>query len=248
VVNRHLDVEDGIARKEALRERVAHAFFDRRDELAGDSAADNLVLELEPLAAGKRLDPKPTIAVLAAPARLALVLPLRFRPALDRFLVGNLGRLQFNFYIEFSLELFDRDLDMHLAGPRQDDLVRLGISMHLERSVLLHQLVQRRRRLLLVALGLGPDGEGDDRRGTRRRIEQDRRLLIAQRIAGYRVLELGDCGDLPGKRHGQWRLLLSLQTEQLAKPFPGFAGRVVHRRVALRAARYHAKDRELARE
>src|ERR1700674_2594025 len=92
-VNRYPQVDQRIAGEEAFREGIAHALFHRRDELARNRAADDLIDEFEALAARQWLDLEPTVAVLSAAARLALVLALGLRAALDGLHVRHLGRL-----------------------------------------------------------------------------------------------------------------------------------------------------------
>src|SRR5208282_2814693 len=102
-----------------------------------------LVLELEAAATRERLYFEPAVAILAAAARLALVLALSLGAALDGLLVRHLRCLKFNFYIKFTFELLDRDLDVHLPRARQDDVVGLLVAMGFERAVLLDQVLQR---------------------------------------------------------------------------------------------------------
>jgi hypothetical protein len=141
--DRDSDVDHGKAGQVAFDQCVAHALFDRRDELARNCPADDLVLELEAAAARERLYLEPAVAVLAATARLALVLALGLGAALDGFLVRHFGRLKFNLYIKLPFELLDRDLDMHLSCARQYNVVGLRIAMGFECAVLLDQMLQR---------------------------------------------------------------------------------------------------------
>src|SRR5208282_3820580 len=131
-----LDVHHRIAGQMSFDQRVAHALFDRRNEVARDHAAHDVVDELEAFAARVRLDLEPAIAVLPAAARLTLVLALRFGASLDGFLVRNFGRLKLDVHVEFPAQLLDGDFDMHLAGARQNDVVGLRIAMHFQREVL----------------------------------------------------------------------------------------------------------------
>src|ERR1700687_135482 len=234
VEDRDLDVHHWEAGQIAFNQRAAHALFNRGDELARNHAADDVVLELEAATTLERLDLEPAIAVLAAAPRLALVLALSLGAALDGFFVRHLGRLKFNVYIKFSLELLDRNFDMHLAGAGQDNLVGLRVAMGLQRLVLLDQPLQGLRGLLLVALGLGANRKGNDRRGPRGRGEDDRGFLIAQRIAGGGVLKLGDSYDLARQRGRDRRLLLALQPQQLAEALARAMSGVQHRGAAWR--------------
>src|ERR1700726_4787362 len=114
----HPDVDHGIAAQESLVQRVAPALLDRRHKIARDDAPDDIVDELEALAARHRLDLEPAIAVLPAASRLTLVLALRLGASLDGLLIRNFGRLQLDVDVEFPAQLLDRDFDMHLAGAR----------------------------------------------------------------------------------------------------------------------------------
>src|SRR5580704_5757534 len=137
----HPDIHHRIAGKESVGESVAHALLYRRDKVARDDTADDVVDEFETLAARHRLDLEPAIAVLPTAAGLALVLALRLGASLDRFLVRNLWRLQLDVDVELAAQLLNRDFDMHLARSRQDDVVGLRIAMHLEREILFNQLL-----------------------------------------------------------------------------------------------------------
>src|SRR6185295_9226912 len=64
-------VDHGVARDDATFERATHTFFDRLDELLGHLTANDLVDELEALAAVRRLDLDAGDAVLAVAAGLA---------------------------------------------------------------------------------------------------------------------------------------------------------------------------------
>ena len=66
----------GIAEHAAVLHRLRDALLDRGDELPGDGAADDLVLELEALAPLERLDADDGDAELAVAAGLLLVLAL----------------------------------------------------------------------------------------------------------------------------------------------------------------------------
>jgi hypothetical protein len=70
-----LHVDDGIAGQDAGLERFLDARLDRPDELAGDDAAHDLVLEDEAGARGGRLEVDDHVAVLALAARLPDELP-----------------------------------------------------------------------------------------------------------------------------------------------------------------------------
>src|SRR5262249_59445753 len=84
------EVDHGYARQHARLERLADALFDRRNVFPRDRAADDLVLELEPLARLVRLDLEVDVAVLAAAARLPHVTALGLGFPAVRLAVGDL--------------------------------------------------------------------------------------------------------------------------------------------------------------
>ena len=178
-----------------------------------------------------------------------LYLPCDSALALDGLLVGNLGRLKFNFYIKFPLELLDRDLDMHLAGAGQDDLVGLRVAMGLERGIFLDQALQRLGGFFLVAPGLGPDREGDHRR---RLLGQRRKIIGA--FSSHSVspvvvsLSFATATISPGKRRVSGDCFLPSSRSNWPKRSLRAVGRVEHGGVAARVARNHAENRELAGE
>ena len=78
VVDDHAHVLERVAGDGAAVQHLAHAFLDRRHELAGDGAALDLVDELEAAAARQRLDAQEHLAELAGAAGLLLVAMVAF--------------------------------------------------------------------------------------------------------------------------------------------------------------------------
>src|SRR5581483_7081468 len=142
------------ARELAVRHRLLDALVHCWPEALRDDAADDLVDELVADVALERLDHDPRVAELAAAPRLLLVAPLGARLRLDRLDVGHTRLVQLDLDAEPVLQPADRDLDVHLAHPRQQLLARLWIAPELERRILLVQAAERLRDLVLVSLRL----------------------------------------------------------------------------------------------
>ena len=87
IVDDHPDVLHGVAGDRAGGQHLAHAFLDRRHELAGDGAALHFVDELEAAAARQRLDAQKHLTELTGAARLLLVTVVAFRGRRDRLFV-----------------------------------------------------------------------------------------------------------------------------------------------------------------
>src|SRR5258708_5115300 len=143
----------------ALDQRIAHALLDRRDELPRNRPPDDLIDKLETTATLKRLDLQPAIAVLAASAGLTFVLTLRLGAPFDRFFIGYLRCVELDLDVKLTLQLFDGDLDMHLTGAREDNLVGLWIAMGLKCGILFEQACERLRSFLFIPARLGPNRE-----------------------------------------------------------------------------------------
>ena len=70
---------------------------------------------------------------------------------------------------------------------------------HAEGGVLFGQALQRVAELLLVGLGLGLDGDRDDRLGELHGLEDDRLGWVAERVAGAGELEADGRAELAGE-------------------------------------------------
>jgi hypothetical protein len=129
------------------------------------------------------------VAVLAAAARLLGVLHLAVGRAGQRFLVGHLRAADARLDVELALQAVDDDLEVQLAHAGDDDLAGLLVGLDAERRVLGHQLPEADAELLLVGLRLRLDGERDDRLREVHRLEHDRVLLVADRVARRDALQ-----------------------------------------------------------
>ena len=230
-------------------QHVAHALFHRRDIVARDHAAHDFVHELKAGSARQRLDAQPAVTILAAAARLLLEFALCFGATLDGFLIGHPRRRQLDFYAEFSLQFFDRDLDVKLAGAAEDDFAALRIAMHLQREVLIDQLLQRRRRLSpRRALDLG-------------RMANDMTAADASAVGSNMIgafsshsvspvevsLSFATAAISPGERDRESApASCPSRRRKLPEAFFRFSRRIEHRRIAMRGARHDAEEGQLA--
>ena len=120
------DVDHRKSQRSALQ-MLAGARLDRRDELARHGAADDLVLELEALAARERADLDLDVAELAVPARLLLMAAVRVGALADRLPVGRARRVRLDLDIVLVLQPVEGDAQMDLALTPQQGLVGLAL-------------------------------------------------------------------------------------------------------------------------
>src|SRR4029453_15492076 len=97
VEHRGPEVDHRVSGEEATHPRVLDSFLDRRNELARNGPAEDVVDELEVAAAGQRLELDLAVAELAVAAGLLLVPAVRLGGRGDGFPIGNPRQLQVHF-------------------------------------------------------------------------------------------------------------------------------------------------------
>src|SRR5436190_2434390 len=248
VVQLDADVVHRVAREHAARERLLDPFVDRLDELLRNRALRGLVLED---VAGARLAGEEMnlhVAVLAAAAGLLGVLHLAVRRTGQRFLVGDLRPADARLDVELAPEAVDDDLEVQLAHAGDDHFTGGLVRLHAEGRILVHQLAEALAELFLVRLGLRLDRERDDRLREVHRLEHDRLLLVADRVAGRHGAEPDGRGDVPGVDFLDLFALVRVHLQQAPDALALLLGRVVDRRPRGEDARVDADEGQLADE
>ena len=112
----------------------------------------------------QRLEGHLHLGVLARATGLLLVGVVELLDgATDRLAVGHLRLADVGLDLELATHAVHEDVEVELAHAGDDGLAGLLVVVDLEGRVLLGELLDRRAELLLVALGLGLDGDLDDR-------------------------------------------------------------------------------------
>src|SRR6185437_4378880 len=248
VEERDLDVAHGIAGEHAAFERLLDALLDRLDELLGDRAADDVVLEDEAGAGGAGLDGDLDVAVLAAAAGLADVLALGLGFGADGLAVGDLGLADVGLDAELAHHAVHQDLEVELAHAADDGLAGLGVGVDAEGGIFLGELGQGLAHLLLVALGLGLDGDVNDRGGELDGLEQDGVVLVADGVAGGDGLEADAGGDVAGPDLADLLALVGVHLQQAADALALLLGGVPDGGAGFQPAAVDADEGELADE
>ena len=122
----------------------------------------------------------------------------------------------------------------------------LGIALVPEGGILVRQLVQRGRKLVLVALRLRLDRDRQERIGELDRRKHDRRRAQRQRVAGDRVRQLRERADVAGRYFRRGVLVLAAEGVHLAHALLAVARRVVNGLVRPEGARVDPEERQLA--
>src|SRR6266542_117527 len=234
-----------VAGEHAARERFLDAFVDRLDEFPRDRAARDLVLEDVAGSRLPRIQVDLRVAVLTAPARLLRVLHLAVGRARDRFLVGDLRTAGARVDVELTAQAVDDDFEMQLAHAGDDDFAGGLVGLHTERRVFGHELAEPLPELFLVGLRLRLNRQRDDRLGEVHRLEYDRLLLVADRVAGRHALQPDGRRDVPRVDFLDFLALVRAHLQQAAETLRLPLGRVVDRGAGRHDAGVHADEREL---
>ena len=211
-----LEADDGITGDHAAGNAVLQALFNGREEVLGDGAADDLLLEDEGVAvAGLKLDPN--ITVLAVAAGLLLVLALNTDLLADGLTVGNTGLHQTHIDAELGLELGNDDVQMLFAQAGDDLLLGLDVILEADAGVLLDQALHGTGDLGLIALALQHNGHREAGSLELGGLEGDDALGIAKGIAGHGIGKLGHGADITGTDGINLILLFAAAAQQLAQ-------------------------------
>ena len=246
VEERHLDVDHRVPGVRARLERLADAHVDRLDVLARDDAADDLVDELVALAVLVGLDLDDDVAVLALAAGLLDVAVVALRGAADRLPVGHVRPADVGRDLELADHAVDEDVQVQLAHAGDSGLAALLVRVDAEGGVFLGQALQGQGELVLVGLGLGLDGDLDDRLGEDDRLEHDRVVRIAQRVAGVGFLEADGGGDVAGVDRLDLLAVVGVHLEDAADPLLLALGGVEDVRAGVERARVDPEVGQLA--
>ena len=150
--------------------------------------------------------------------------------------------------LELAHHAVDDDLEVQLAHARDDRLARLLVRVDAERRIFLRQLRQRDAELVLIRLRLRLDRDVDDGIRELHRLEDDRMIIVAHRVAGARVLEADRGGDVAGAHFLDLLALVRVHLQQAADALALVLRRVVDVRARLEHARVHAEERQLSDE
>ena len=200
VLKSHGDVDHRVAGEDTVLHGFLRACIHRGDVLARDATAGDLVLEdVAATLDRRRLDVDLDLGELAGSTRLLLVGVVDLFDLLrDGLAVGDLRLAHVGLDLELAAHAVDEHLKVKLAHAGDDRLAGLLVGANLEGRVLLGQALDSSAELLLVALGLGLDGDRDDRRREVHGLQHDRLGRITQGVARGGVLQAHHGNDVAG--------------------------------------------------
>ena len=188
------------------------------------------------------------MAVLTLTTGLTSVLLVDVSGAADGLLVSNLRRTYVSLYLELAQQTVNDDLQMKLAHASDDGLAGLFIGVSLEGRVLFSQLGESDTHLFLTSLGLRLDRDTDNRVRELHRLEDDRVLLITERVARGGVLEADACSDIAGVYAVDILTMVCMHLKNTAQTLAGVLGRIEDRGTSSYGTGVYTEERQTANE
>ena len=202
VVDRDAQVLDREARERPFAEHLAHALLHRRDVLAGNRTAEDVVDELEAAAAPERLDAQVHLAELPGPAGLLLVPVMAVGRAGDRLAVRDARRVGLHVHPVALRHALEQHAQVQFAHAVEHGLIDRRVVLDAHAGVFRGELVQRVGQALLIAASLRLDRQPEHRRREGDGLEVI--LVLIVRVVQHRIevqlIDLGDRTDVPGHR------------------------------------------------
>ncbi len=187
VIKDHTEIDHRITSQIAASRRILDSFFNGRNIIFRNRAAENIVDEFKLSAARHRLHFDFAIAILAVAAGLFFVPPLHVGFAANRLAIRHFRSLQNHFGVVALFQLRHHHFNVLLSRACNQKFLSLRIAEESQHGIFFHQLVDSRTQLVFIGAALGLDGKSDRRlRQLHSRI-LNRRRLISQRVAGERV-------------------------------------------------------------
>src|SRR5581483_5413659 len=153
---------------------------------------------------------------------------------------GHLRLAHRGVHAELAHHAVDDDLQVQFAHAGDERLPCLLVEADPERRVLFGKLAQGLGHLVLVGLGLGLYGLGDDRFGELDRFEDEGSGRVREGVAGEGVLEAYGGDDVAGGGFAYFFALVGVHTQEASETLLLVARRVEDGAAALDLARVYA--------
>lgn len=154
------------------------------------------------------------MTVLTTTTRLFDMLRVSLAGLGDGLTVGDLRLAHVGVDAELAGKTVDDDFQMEFAHAGDQGLVGLVVALHAEGRVFLGKLGERGGKGVSVSLGLGLDGNLDDRLRNIQRFEHHRALFIADGVTGRSQLEANKGHDITSTRPLDFFTLVGVHLQQ----------------------------------
>src|ERR1017187_984618 len=201
--------------------------FDRTNVFPWDRTADNFVLHHNAAALFARLNSNDRVAVLTATARLTDKFTLGLSGLGDGFAIGNLRLTRGRANVEFAKHAIFDDIKMQFTHAGNNGLAGFLIGRKTEGRIFLGESLQCGGHLVAVGLRVRFDGHGNDWLGKRDRFEQDRMIVVRNRVACRDVLQANKRADVSGVAHIDFLPMVGVHLQQAADTLAFVITRIV---------------------
>ncbi len=216
VDQRDRHVHHRIPTEDAAGTPLPDAGLHRRDELRWHGRSSDLVDEDDAGALLQGGDAQGDASILPAPACLANVAALGGGRSPDGLPIGDLRPAGLGRDLELPPQAVGDDVEVQLAHPGDDDLPALLIGVEAEGGVFRRERPEGVDELHFFRLVLRLHGNGDHRVRKLDVLQKNRRLPVAERIAGVRLVEPHSGHDIAGESFLKLLPAICVHAEQAA--------------------------------
>src|SRR5215470_12718222 len=159
------------------------------------------------------------VTVLATATGLLDVLALGFGFLANGFAIRDLRAADVGLHVVFTQHAVNDDFQVQFAHSGDQSLSGVRLGGNAEGRIFLREALHGHAELVLIGLGLGFDGNGDNRSREVDRFQNDLLLLVAQRIAGVDALQADAGADVARIHFFDFFALVGVHLQQAADAF-----------------------------
>jgi len=237
----HADAHQRVPSQNASCEAVPHGGLDSSSHFSGHDLRGHQVLVLQILTARERPQFQHHSGGLYFAATLPYIVLLGGDRPCDRLAIGYLWLADADADMELPAQPLHQHVEVQFAHPGDDPLTGVLVGPHPKCGILFRQGCQRGFEPWLVGGRTRLDRQLDYRFGEANRLQNDRVITVAQRVAGERELEAANGCDVAGADALRIFAMVRVHVEQASDAFLALLGEIRDRGVGLERARVDAQ-------
>ena len=187
-----------------------------------------------------------TVTILTTAAGLLGILAVHIHCLGKGLLVSNLGSTHICLHVKLTKQTVYNNLQMQLSHTGNNGLSGLLVSPCTEGGILLGKLCQRLTHLSLTSLGLRLNGNINNRLRELHGFQNNRMLIITDRITGSSQLKAYCCSDITGIYFIQLLPLIGMHLQDTSYPLLFVLCRIQHIRTGIKRSGIYPEKCQLS--